>query len=44
VKVADLPAGPLNHHWTKNIIGSRDGSLLYVTLGSNSKWPSTACR
>jgi glucose/arabinose dehydrogenase len=36
VKVADLPAGPLNHHWTKNLIASRDGSRLYVTVGSNS--------
>ena len=25
-KVADLPGGPLNHHWTKNLIASRDGS------------------
>ncbi len=36
VKVADLPAGPINHHWTKNVLASRDGSLLYVTVGSNS--------
>ena len=36
VKVADLPAGPLNHHWTKNVLASPDGSLLYVTVGSNS--------
>ncbi len=35
VKVADLPSG-INHHWTKNIIASRDGSKLYVTVGSNS--------
>jgi len=35
-KVADLPGGPLNHHWTKNVIASRDGSMLYVTVGSNS--------
>jgi hypothetical protein len=35
-KVADLPGGPLNHHWTKNVIASRDGSKLYVTVGSNS--------
>jgi glucose/arabinose dehydrogenase len=35
-KVADLPGGPLNHHWTKNIIASRDGSKLYATVGSNS--------
>lgn len=35
-KVADLPAGPINHHWTKNIIASKDGSKLYATVGSNS--------
>ena len=35
-KVADLPAGPINHHWTKNIIASPDGSKLYATVGSNS--------
>ncbi len=35
-RVTDLPAGPLNHHWTKNIIASRDGSKLYATVGSNS--------
>jgi glucose/arabinose dehydrogenase len=35
-KVADLPGGPINHHWTKNIIASRDGSKLYATVGSNS--------
>jgi glucose/arabinose dehydrogenase len=35
-KVADLPGGRLNHHWTKNVIASRDGSKLYVTVGSNS--------
>ncbi len=36
VKVVDLPAGTINHHWTKNVIASRDGSRLYVTVGSNS--------
>jgi glucose/arabinose dehydrogenase len=36
VKVTDLPAGPLNHHWTKNVIASSDGARLYVTVGSNS--------
>jgi glucose/arabinose dehydrogenase len=36
VKVADLPAGTINHHWTKNIIAGRDGSKLYATVGSNS--------
>jgi glucose/arabinose dehydrogenase len=36
VKVVDLPAGPINHHWTKNVIASSDGSKLYVAVGSNS--------
>jgi glucose/arabinose dehydrogenase len=36
VKVTDLPAGPRNHHWTKNVLASRDGRKLYVTVGSNS--------
>ena len=35
-KVADLPAGSINHHWTKNLIASRDGKRLYATVGSNS--------
>ena len=35
-KVVDLPGGPLNHHWTKNVIASPDGTKLYVTVGSNS--------
>lgn len=36
VKVADLPAGPINHHWTKNIIADSSGKHLYITVGSNS--------
>jgi len=36
VKVTDLPGGLLNHHWTKNLIASKDGARLYVTVGSNS--------
>jgi glucose/arabinose dehydrogenase len=36
IKVLDLPGGTLNHHWTKNVIASKDGSKLYVTVGSNS--------
>ncbi len=35
-KIADLPAGPINHHWTKSLIASPDGSKLYATVGSNS--------
>jgi glucose/arabinose dehydrogenase len=36
VKVTDLPAGPINHHWTKSLTASPDGSKLYVGVGSNS--------
>lgn len=36
VKVIDLPAGPINHHWTKSLTASADGSKLYVGVGSNS--------
>jgi glucose/arabinose dehydrogenase len=36
VKLADLPAGTLNHHWTKDLTASPDGSKLYATVGSNS--------
>jgi glucose/arabinose dehydrogenase len=35
-RVAELPAGDINHHWTKNVIANRDGTRLYVTVGSNS--------
>ena len=35
-KLVDLPGGPINHHWTKNVIAAVDGSKLYVTVGSNS--------
>jgi glucose/arabinose dehydrogenase len=36
VKIADLPAGTINLHWTKNVIATPDGARLYVTVGSNS--------
>lgn len=35
-KVADLPGGTLNHHWTKGLVASPDGSKLYASVGSNS--------
>ena len=35
-KLADLPAGRINHHWTKDLVASPDGSKLYATVGSNS--------
>jgi glucose/arabinose dehydrogenase len=34
-KLADLPGGR-NHHWTKSLVASPDGSRLYVGVGSNS--------
>jgi glucose/arabinose dehydrogenase len=35
-KVVDLPAGAINHHWTKSLTASPDGTKLYVGVGSNS--------
>lgn len=35
-KVADLPAGTINHHWTKSLVASPDGSSLFAGVGSNS--------
>ncbi len=35
-KICDLPAGPINHHWTKNVVAAADGRTLYVSVGSNS--------
>ena len=35
-KLLDLPGGPVNHHWTKNLLASSDGRRLYVSVGSNS--------
>jgi len=34
-KLTDLPA-QRNHHWTKSLVASADGSKLYVGVGSNS--------
>jgi len=36
VKVIDLPGGLIDHHWTKSMTASPDGSKLYVGVGSNS--------
>lgn len=35
-KVTDLPAGPINYHWTKNVVAGANGDVLYVAIGSNS--------
>jgi glucose/arabinose dehydrogenase len=31
-----LPGGPIDHHWTKSLVASEDGTKLYVGVGSNS--------
>jgi glucose/arabinose dehydrogenase len=35
-RVADLPAGERNHHWTKTVVAGPDGAHLYASVGSNS--------
>lgn len=35
-RLTELPAGRINHHWTKNLVASPDGRFLYVSIGSNS--------
>ena len=35
-RLVALPGGPIDHHWTKSLVASHDGSLLYVGVGSNS--------
>jgi glucose/arabinose dehydrogenase len=37
-KIVDLPAGPINHHWTRGLVASADGKKLYVSVGSNSDY------
>jgi len=34
--LTELPGGPIDHHWTKSLVANKDGSLLYVGVGSNS--------
>ena len=34
--LTDLPGGPIDHHWTKSLRASPDGTKLYVGVGSNS--------
>ncbi len=31
-----LPGGPIDHHWTKSLVASEDGTKLYAGVGSNS--------
>jgi len=35
-KIIDLPGGLIDHHWTKSLTASPDGSKLYAGVGSNS--------
>ena len=35
-KLCDLPGGPIDHHWTKSLTASPDGTFLYAGVGSNS--------
>ncbi|MGB9097760.1 PQQ-dependent sugar dehydrogenase [Erwinia sp.] len=35
-ELTELPGGPINHHWTKALLASPDGSKLYAGIGSNS--------
>jgi glucose/arabinose dehydrogenase len=35
-QIAALPAGTINHHWTKSLVASPDGKKLFVGVGSNS--------
>jgi glucose/arabinose dehydrogenase len=34
--LTELPGGPIDHHWTKSLVASPDGSMLYAGVGSNS--------
>ena len=35
-KIADLPGGGYNQHWTRNVVISPDSKKLYVSVGSQS--------
>ncbi|TDH26560.1 sorbosone dehydrogenase family protein [Segetibacter sp. 3557_3] len=35
-KILELPAGGYNNHWTRNVIANKDGSKLYISVGSGS--------
>ncbi len=37
-----LPGGPIDHHWTKSLVASPDGSLLYVGVVPTATSPRTA--
>lgn len=35
-KICSLPAGGYNNHWTRNVLPSRDGQHMYISVGSAS--------
>ena len=35
-KIVDLPAGKRNRHWTRNIIANKEGTKIYIAVGSGS--------
>ncbi|RZJ69817.1 MAG: sorbosone dehydrogenase family protein [Flavobacterium sp.] len=35
-KVADLPEGKVNRHWTRNIIANANNTKIYIAVGSGS--------
>ncbi|RYY07986.1 MAG: sorbosone dehydrogenase family protein, partial [Cytophagaceae bacterium] len=35
-KILDLPEGGYNNHWTRNLLASKDGKKILVTVGSGS--------
>ena len=35
-KIADLPSGGYNQHWTRNVVAAPNGDKLYVSVGSQS--------
>ena len=35
-KILSLPAGGYNNHWTRNLLSSKDGSKIFVSVGSGS--------
>ncbi len=35
-KIVDLPAGGYNNHWTRNLLANKEGTKIYVSVGSAS--------
>jgi glucose/arabinose dehydrogenase len=35
-KILELPAGGYNNHWTRNLLASKDGDKIFISIGSAS--------